>query len=134
LFPIVNRAPGSRGRERSGLFPATRARGVILFFVASPKNVTHAQSPGEIAPIGCALHQFAEEVLGFSVIVESLRPKMTGISHHNFAAIEQKRMIVSWPRGKTRFERHFPNCIGHRIHFAALRKTKTAFAASESAK
>src|SRR5262249_26428307 len=59
---------------------------------------------------------------------------MTGISHHDFPSVEQERMIISWPAGKARFERHLT--YGHRysVYFTAAGKTKTILAGGESTK
>ncbi len=92
------------------------------------------KSSGEVAPVRGALHQFGEQFVRFSIFVESLRPKMTWISHHYFSTVEEQWVIIGRPGRETRFERHFANGEADRIHFAAIGETETVFTGGQTAK
>src|SRR5207244_5386397 len=119
-FQIVDRAPSSGSGQRCGFFPGVRARCIICFFFATPKNVAHVQRPGEIGPIRSPLNQFGELLVRFTVIIESLRPKMSRISHHDFSAIEEQWMIVGRPGRHTRYERPIASSEVSWVPFTAI--------------
>src|SRR6266480_1005101 len=134
FFQIVNCAPGSGSGERCGFFPRAGARSIICLFFAAPKNVTRVKGASEVAPIRGALHQFCEEVVRFAVMIESLRPKVARITHHDFSTLEQQGMVVSRPRRKTFFQRHLADSEPNRIQFAAIGETETAFSRGQPTK
>src|SRR5438105_3672001 len=92
------------------------------------------QSPSEVAPVRGALHQFGEQFVRFTVIIESLRPKMARISHHNFSTLEQQWMVVSRVGRETRFQGHLADSGADGVYFAAIRETETAFPRGQTAK
>src|SRR5207302_10975916 len=85
-------------------------------------------------PVRGALHQVGEQFVRFSVFVESLRPKMTWISHHHFSTVEEQWVIIVRPARETRLERHFANGEADRIHFPAIGETETVFTCRQTAK
>ena len=75
----------------------------------SPKNVANAQSPRNLAPILCSLHQLAKFLLHVLVIFETLCPKMSRITEDDLSSLKQQRMIVSGIGGETGVGRQLSN-------------------------
>ena len=53
-------------------------------------------------------------------VVEALRPEVPGISEHDFAAIEQKRVIESRKSGKALLDRQFAHRVPDRRNLDAV--------------
>ena len=57
------------------------------------------------------------------VILETLGPKVSRITEHGFASLEQHRMIVGGENGKPRFDRQIANADAHPGQFGSIGKS-----------
>src|SRR5947207_14924951 len=93
----------ARSNERCRCLPWSFARGIIVHLFPSPENVANAQSPRDLAPILCSLHQLAKFLLHALVIFETLCRKMSRITKHELSSLKQQRMIISRRGGESGF-------------------------------
>src|SRR4030095_16634541 len=134
LTQVVNRSPTAGSDESCRSFTWPRAHGIIRHFFSSPKNVTHAESARDLAPISSSSHQITKLILGCGIILKALRPKMAGITHHDLATLEQERMIVSRVSGKARFDRQTSDGCPDRIEFSAIDQCESGASGGQTAK